>query len=199
MAEFNSSKVVEILKKDEIIQDVILDENFVPWGPLSVVYDSKHSVELGNSIIPADAKNMPVFTFSLTDSSKKIEENDLFTLVMTDPDAPSRTDFKWSEICHYVSTDIKIPSNPIDAEIVGGNVVHDHIGPGPRKGTGPHRYVFLLYKQLEGKTGKDFTPVEDRFKWGYKSDKRIGAARWASLNKLELIAVNYFFAENQEK
>lgn len=60
---------------------------------------------------------------------------------MTDPDAPSRAQPKFREFRHWLVANI--PGNKIDQ----GEVVAAYVGSGPPKGTGLHRYVFLLYKQ----------------------------------------------------
>ena len=40
---------------------------------------------------------------------ESISENDKFILVMTDPDALSNSDHKWSEYLHWLVTDLKLP------------------------------------------------------------------------------------------
>lgn len=58
---------------------------------------------------------------------------------MTDPDAPSREDTKWSEFCHWILSDIKLPSieslssaETFEAAAVKGKKeVTEYMGPAP--------------------------------------------------------------------
>ncbi|XP_003211138.2 phosphatidylethanolamine-binding protein 1 [Meleagris gallopavo] len=65
----------------------------------------------------------------------------LYTLVLTDPDAPSRKDPKFREWHHFLVTNMK--GNDVES----GTVLSDYVGSGPPKGTGLHRYVWLVYEQ----------------------------------------------------
>ncbi|CCE62140.1 hypothetical protein TPHA_0B04710 [Tetrapisispora phaffii CBS 4417] len=212
----NAAKTIsEALTKHELLQDVIKD-SFTPKGFLLVEYPTKKiSVTLGNTIAVEDSQEEPHFQFISSSnvapgSSDGIasfdynEDSDLFTLVMTDPDAPSRTDKKWSEYCHFVKTDIQLKKSAGSASAGGfttshfenkGNVLHSYIGPGPPKGTGLHRYIFLLYKQPHGVKGSSFSSIPDRPNWG-TGIPATGAHQWVTANKLELIASNFFLAEN---
>lgn len=69
------------------------------------------------------------------------EPNDYYSLILTDPDAPSRTDPKFREFKHWVV--VNIPGN----DVASGDALAEYVGSGPPKDTGLHRYVFLLYKQ----------------------------------------------------
>ncbi|VDM93983.1 unnamed protein product [Onchocerca ochengi] len=60
---------------------------------------------------------------------------------MTDPDAPSRKNPVFREWHHWLIINIS------GQNVSSGTVLSDYIGSGPPKGTGLHRYVFLVYKQ----------------------------------------------------
>ena len=60
---------------------------------------------------------------------------------MTDPDTPSRTDPMFGECQHWVV--INIPG----ADVSKGQTMVEYMGSGPPKGTGFHRYIFVVYKQ----------------------------------------------------
>lgn len=68
---------------------------------------------------------------------------------MADPDAPSRADPKFREVCHW--TVINIPGS----DLAKGNTLFEYLGSGPPEGTGLHRYTFLLFKQPDGKLNFD--------------------------------------------
>ncbi|CCC68947.1 hypothetical protein NCAS_0B08630 [Naumovozyma castellii] len=196
MAEFNAKQLLDSLTKDEVIKDVIRDTAFQPWGSLQIQYPNGQAVENGNLFKPVDTKPRPTIKFQLTDSSKTIKETDLFTLIMTDPDAPSRTNNFLSEICHLVQTDIKLNTSgePTEIKEVAEKVLMPYLPCGPPEGTGKHRYIFLLYKQSEKVPSTNFTPVKDKFKWGFDVVGE-GAFKWANENELTLIAANYFQAQ----
>ncbi|KAG9339618.1 hypothetical protein JZ751_023509 [Albula glossodonta] len=96
-----------------------------PAHPLVVKYGSLEIDELGKVLTPTQG----------CDSSK------LYTLAMTDPDAPSRKDPKFREWHHFLVVNIK------GNDISSGCVMSDYVGSGPPKGTGLHRYVWLVYEQ----------------------------------------------------
>lgn len=58
-----------------------------------------------------------------------------------DPDAPSRENPKYREWHHW------LVGNIYGGDVNKGEVLSDYIGSGPPKGTGLHRYIFLVYKQ----------------------------------------------------
>lgn len=64
---------------------------------------------------------------------------------MTDPDAPSRADPKFREWHHMIVGNI--PGNDLNA----GDTLSGFVSSAPPKGSGLHRYVYLLYKQENGK------------------------------------------------
>jgi phosphatidylethanolamine-binding protein (PEBP) family uncharacterized protein len=111
---------------------------------------------------------------------------------MTDPDAPSREDPKWSEFCHWIITGLKPaasstadPAAPRPVAISKGREIVEYMGPAPPPKTGKHRYVFLLYK--DGKTDKMEGPPE-RKKWGNHEHRR-GVRQWAKKYDLELVGM----------
>lgn len=201
----------EALTKHEIIKDVIKADNFKPWGVLAAEYSKDAPIAMGNTLTVDKTQLKPVFQFNLNpeEGSPRINDKDLFTLVITDPDAPSRTDKKWSEYCHYVEADIKILDRSkasstseltqpqfVCAELVNGSVLQPYQGPAPPKGTGKHRYVLLLYKQPDGVTSSSFTEIKDRPNWGYGTPA-TGAHKWATENHLEPVSANFFLVENK--
>jgi len=60
---------------------------------------------------------------------------------MTDPDAPSRVNPKYREWHHWLV--VNIPQT----RVAEGKTLSEYVGSGPPKGTGLHRYVFLVFKQ----------------------------------------------------
>ncbi|EDW80758.1 uncharacterized protein Dwil_GK11699 [Drosophila willistoni] len=116
-----------------IIPDII---DVKPAAKATVSYPSGVQVELGKELTPTQVKDQPTVTWEADAAS-------LYTLLLVDPDAPSRADPKFREILHWAV--INIPGN----KVADGHVLAKYIGSGPPEGTGLHRYVFLVFKQNE--------------------------------------------------
>uniref|UniRef100_A0AAY5F1Y0 Phosphatidylethanolamine binding protein 1 n=1 Tax=Electrophorus electricus TaxID=8005 RepID=A0AAY5F1Y0_ELEEL len=107
-----------------------------PARALAVKYGPLEVDELGKVLTPTQVQNRPTsIEWEGCDSSK------LYTLAMTDPDAPSRKDPKFREWHHFLVVNMK------GNDISSGCVMSDYVGSGPPKGTGLHRYVWLVYEQ----------------------------------------------------
>ncbi|XP_011910612.1 PREDICTED: phosphatidylethanolamine-binding protein 1-like [Cercocebus atys] len=96
-----------------------------PQHPLHVTYAGAALDELGKVLTPTQVKNRPTsISWDGLDSGK------LYTLVLTDPDAPSRKDPKYREWHHFLVVNMK------GNDISSGTVLSDYVGSGPPKGTG---------------------------------------------------------------
>eukprot|EP00124_Ichthyophonus_hoferi_P004236 Ihof_evm2s443 gene=Ihof_evmTU2s443 len=89
----------------------------------------------GRVLRPAQTKNIPEIYIP---NSKK---GHLYTLVMSDPDAPSRANPFLREFVHWIV--VNIPGGDVEK----GTTIAEYISPLPPKDTGLHRYVFVAYKQ----------------------------------------------------
>lgn len=99
-----------------------------------VVYTGGLEVNYGNELTPAQVKNAPYVEWPA-------EEGALYTLLMVDPDAPSRQMHFLREINHWLVVNIK------GNDIASGRAIAPYRGSGPPILTGLHRYIFLLFKQ----------------------------------------------------
>lgn len=109
----------------------------VPKGPTSVIevsYPSGVKVDNGNTLTPTQVKDIPKVSWA-------VDSGALYTLCMTDPDAPSRKDPKFREWHHWLVGNIP------GTDVAKGETLSEYVGSGPPQGTGLHRYVFLVYKQ----------------------------------------------------
>jgi large subunit ribosomal protein L38 len=119
---------------------------FVPRVQLNIRYplseDSYHPVFTGNRIEPYVAREIPEVSFDHKFSlsyQQKPEEDTLWTLVLTNPDGHMTQDT--SEYVHWMISNIP------KGDISKGDQIVPYLQPIPFKGTGYHRYVFVLYKQ----------------------------------------------------
>ncbi|CAL9729796.1 carboxypeptidase Y inhibitor [Monosporozyma unispora] len=185
----------ESLEKHEILKDILpsLYGNFEAQGTIEAQYAKPEvNAQMGNELLPSETKDAPVVTYH---ANKPLDLDATYTYAMTDPDAPSRTDNKWGEICHYVATGIKFESAKGGVVSDKGHGVMPYVGPGPPKDTGLHRYIFMVFKEPKGKT--EFTEIKNYVQWGY-GVQGAGIERWSKENDLELLAINFFFAQNEE-
>lgn len=105
------------------------------------------SVNQVAELTPNQVKDQPTVKWNA-------DKDTYYTLIFTDPDAPSRADPKFREFRHWLV--VNIPGDNVNA----GDILFDYIGSGPPEGTGLHRYVFLVYKQ-SGKIDFDETRVHN--------------------------------------
>ncbi|EDV30583.1 uncharacterized protein Dana_GF23378 [Drosophila ananassae] len=116
---------------DDIVPDVL---DAVPAGTVQVSY-AENEVSQGNELTPTQVKDTPTVQWCAC------EGDNLYTLLMVDPDAPSRQDPKFREILHWAVVNIK------GSDITTGFPLATYVGSGPPQGTGLHRYIFLVYRQ----------------------------------------------------
>ncbi|XP_061043359.1 phosphatidylethanolamine-binding protein 1-like [Eubalaena glacialis] len=107
-----------------------------PQHPLQVRYGGTEVDKLGKVLTPTQVKNRP--TSIAWDG---LDPGKLYALVLTDPDAPSRKDPKYREWHHFLVVNVK------GNDISSGTVLSDYVSSGPPKGTGLHRYIWLVYEQ----------------------------------------------------
>lgn len=192
-ASINSVKAIkDALVSHGVISKVLPEFAVKKPNSLVIEYGGSHPVAMGNKLGIKDAQDMPVLKLV----QDGLDKDALYTLCLTDPDAPSQSDNKWSEYCHYLETDIKLhqdSENLMSVSFNAGKVLVPYMGPAPPKDTGPHRYVWILSQQTEN---KEPSPIEDRPNWGFNKPG-TGYHHYATLNQLDPIAVNFFYAENK--
>ncbi|XP_057341928.1 protein D2-like [Microplitis mediator] len=162
--ELVNADIDSAFREAEIIPGILINP---PDNELEVTYSSK-KVNLGNELTPTEAKDIPEINY-------KHESDDFYTLIMTDPDVPSRSNPSVPAFYHWIV--VNIPGGNIEK----GQVIIDYIGPGPPKDSGLHRYILLLYKQpgklsfdnerlvpnteANGRTGHSVQSFADKYKF----------------------------------
>ena len=145
-----------------------------------VKYPSGAVVNYGNLLDPKVLQEVP-------EVSWPAQGADLYTLMMIDPDAPTRFINFLSPINHWLV--INIPG----ADIANGEILAEYIGPGPPRFTGTHRYTFLVYKQ-----SKRIEPDQNTITKGLSIRRLRTTARGIS-KKYDLgepIAANFFLSKH---
>jgi hypothetical protein len=163
----------------------VIDAPHANDGVFTVAYGTS-SVSNGNTLTPTVVKAPPTITVAAADPAK------FYTVVMTDPDAPSRAEPSFREWVHYVVANV--PGEAIrGGSLEGGDVLAAYVGAGPPEGTGLHRYVFLVFA-TDAKVDVSGEPQ-------LKNDSTDGRGKWnvrAFAQRLSLgapIAVDLFQAE----
>ncbi|CAH1128979.1 unnamed protein product [Ceutorhynchus assimilis] len=170
---------LENMEKEKVVPEVI---DKVPGEVAEVVFPSGVKAEMGKTLTPTLVKDKPTVKWNA-------ESDVLYTVCMTDPDAPSRSNPKFREWHHWLVGNI--PGNDISK----GEILTGYVGAGPPKGSGLHRYVILVFKQP-----KKITFDEPRIP-NTSGDKRpkFSIKQFAQKYSLEgPIAGNFFQAEWDE-
>lgn len=134
---------------------------------MNVFYNNKE-ITNGEFITPKRSKTKPRVEYQSSPES-------LYTLILHDPDAPAGNHLHW--------VTINIPGNNIDS----GNKLLEYSGPVPPKGSGIHRYIFLLLQQKERnypRTLERIMSMEDLY------DK-------INIRGLQVVSKAYFTSSNQ--
>lgn len=214
--------------KAKIIPSVV--EDFNPLCYLTITYPASHvSVSLGNKLIPNDTQNAPTvevscpldFAYQPKDADagaelvledylvaslpieKSANELGPFTIVLIDPDVPSRK--VANQMCHWIaalSTPVKAPpvhaSSSFDLspfmDLENPIEMVPYKAPRPPPKTGYHRYVFLLFSG----DNSNLTVPTERENWGM-GEKGLGVKEWAKTQGLQVVGANFFYARNKRQ
>lgn len=115
-----------------------------------VKYPSGAVAQLGNALLPWQAKYEPNVSWNADD-------NEFYSLILVDPDAPSRKNPVSREYRHWLV--VNIPGSSVH----DGEVALEYMGPAPPKGTDYHRYIFLIYKQNDRISSKQLKELRARY------------------------------------
>ncbi|KAH7722088.1 phosphatidylethanolamine-binding protein F40A3.3-like protein [Aphelenchoides avenae] len=138
----------ELFAAHLVVPDVV---DRPPLYRLPVKYAHSSDIEIGTTLEMAEEFGNPPRV-----DMKSMDEDKHYTLIMTDPDVPNRTQPTDREFLHWMV--INISRNNVDK----GDEIVPYVPPLPQRGSGLHRYVFLLLEQS--------TPLPaDRLAWKHSS------------------------------
>eukprot|EP00483_Globobulimina_turgida_P005991 UN06001 len=167
--------IVEFCIMPDILTTELTTE--LPTEQLEVEFNNK-LIEPAQELSPSESSIQPHVRW------KGVKDKN-YTLMMVDPDPPSRRAPFLKDILHWMV--INIPSN----ELQKGITLASYRGPGPPPFTGLHRYVLLLYEQ-EDEKGPDtikFTKMNQRMKFK--------TTEFAKKNNLKLIGASFYISQNK--
>ncbi len=144
----------DLVLSDIFPPDVVDPSKLPPLGTIAMTieYDNEYTVEDGQKIPASQAEREPAVAFyphPQTFDANGNPECNLYTLLLVDPDAPSRIHHDMREFIYWAVLNIN------DADVSKGDLALSYMGPAPAYASGLHRYVFCLYKQK-----KPFSPAQ---------------------------------------
>lgn len=149
---------------------------FSPLLSITANWSSTAETQLGNTL-PPSALTHPPDLYADKVASAYLPRDITFVLALTDPDAPSRKDPKWSQVCHWLGT---LKEDKIK-ELV------EYKAPAPPGKTGKHRYVVVVMVPANGTTEElDLEVPGERRHWGYEGE-RSGVREFGVRNGLKVI------------
>ncbi|KAG2383382.1 hypothetical protein C9374_004719 [Naegleria lovaniensis] len=146
-----STSQVSTMLTPQQVQDLEIVPNMFPsvdsidqgdGFSMEILYNNE-KVSYGSKMTPSQVKHEPTVHITVKDLNK-YQPGHFFTLIMSDPDAPSRRDPKCREWLHWIKANMKI-NNDGSVSMKEVSNVADYMGSAPPKGTGYHRYVFSLF------------------------------------------------------
>lgn len=127
----SSSQLVESSFRSAGIVSDVLDR--APSDLLEVKYENS-SANLGNELTPTQVLSSPTVSWPVYNHTA------IYTLIMIDPDVPSRVN-------RSVKMKVWLVGNIEGNNIATGETIAEYLSPAPSNGTWHHRYVFLAYQQ----------------------------------------------------
>nr|XP_046232588.1 39S ribosomal protein L38, mitochondrial [Scatophagus argus] len=117
-----------------VFRDLFPMAYFVPQVSLNICYNQDNSARVyyGNRLTPTEAASVPQISFDA-------EEGSLWTLLLTCPDEHLQDNE--AEYVHWLVGNI--PGGAVQA---GEELCH-YLPPFPARGTGFHRYIYVLFRQ----------------------------------------------------
>lgn len=170
------AEVIEKFTSNEIIPDVI---NGLQESELKVTFPSGNEVKLGNVLTPTQVKDEPSVEWVA-------EEDTLYTLLLTDPDAPSRAQPAVREWHHWLVGNIQ------GSNVASGDVLSQYVSSAPPLDSGLHRYVFLLFKQPSGRI--DYSEVP-KIAYSGEGRAKFNTKNFQNKYMLTAIAGNFYQAQ----
>ncbi|GMK56831.1 hypothetical protein CspeluHIS016_0306710 [Cutaneotrichosporon spelunceum] len=135
-----------------VVPDLLPD--ILPTADMTVSAGGGEAVEAGKILPPSSLKEAPrvhvqLFEHPSTPSATRPNPEAKYTLLIVDPDSPDHENQTFAQRVHYAKTDISLSvlSGATDLMTAPGTELLAYEAPAPPKGTGKHRYVFLVIKQ----------------------------------------------------
>lgn len=164
------------MNTDGIVPEIL---NSLPKSLINVNYGNGKDVHLGVQLTPSEVQEEPKVKWEAA-------ADKFYTLLMIDPDAPSRSWPFLGQVMHWMVANVK------DCDLTTGELFAAYGGAGPPIGTGFHRYIFLVFEHSEK---IDYTEKHSA-KGSRKNRMRFSLQKFMEKYKFEsAFAWNYFNAK----
>lgn len=183
-----TTALIDSLKSASLLPSPILPSSFMPTYSLEVSFPSQ-TPSNGSLVRVSDVNSTPAITFSSISSTSG--QSSTFTLLLIDPDAPTPDDPKFAYWRHWVvtgiPTSISTSGSSSEGDVKDGKTVTPYLAPGPKDESGPHRYLFLLFKEPAGFSVDKGDVGGDEF----VERRSFGAREFVERFGLELVGVQW--------
>ncbi|TFK66316.1 PEBP-like protein [Pluteus cervinus] len=172
----------------DVPQSEVLDEPSIKFDQLSEEEEDKFRDKKEADLLPVAGRNHG----GVGGVGGGEEEDRRYTLVLTDPDAPSRSEPKNREWRHWIVQGLK-PNGLGNEFKKTKEAITMYYPPSPPEGSGPHRYTFLLFQEPNG--GYTIPPHAPEHDDIPSKRGHWNAMHFAEQNRLKLVGVTYFTVE----
>jgi hypothetical protein len=178
-----ASTLLSSLRSANLLPSAIIPATFTPSVNLSVTFSSISPSD-GSLVHVSQVKDTPTISVSSLEAASPPQS---FTFMLLDPDAPTPDDPKFAYWRHWVVTNIS--SDGLDSSdiVSAGKTLTNYLAPGPKDESGPHRYLFLLFREPKGLVLES----EDVGGEEFVDRRSFGAAELVERKGLELVGVQW--------
>ncbi|KAK1992044.1 phosphatidylethanolamine-binding protein [Colletotrichum falcatum] len=159
----------------------LIPEGFEPTTELEVSFAGK-AVDAGNLFRAGECRVAPSVSFA----GEAGAAGACYTLLLTDPDAPTPDNPQFAFWRHWVVPGLQ-PLSGGGVVAQGKPALTEFLGPGPKDDSKPHRYLFLLYREPQGLDLKK----EDVGGEEFVQRRSWKPAEFAEKHGLKLVGVNW--------
>ncbi|KAJ6546682.1 PEBP-like protein [Mycena vulgaris] len=192
------SAVTTALTKARLIPDVI--GPLVPSALLSIVLPSGPAA-LGAEVALSETVEPPAIVIAATPTEAEItaeglvDSNTRYTLAMFDPDAPSAAQPTSSQFRHWVITGLTPNADPTAPALQTTPAANAYMPPGPFKGSGIHRYTFVLFREPPNFALPADAPDREA---SIVARRHWDAVKFGERNGLEMVGAAFYLVRGED-
>ncbi|KAF8576857.1 PEBP-like protein [Ramaria rubella] len=178
-----------------------------PYGPIDILpqISSLQSVELvvtfnlpGSEPVSLQANEIQTLSWRQTESRPLIsffaeKSSATYTLIMTDPDAPTPNDTKYAYWRHWIQPGLR-PSAPGEEAQSDKAPLTEYMAPGKKDPSADaHRYLFILFREPGPEHPYHALVKSDVGAENFEARRSFDAKEWISKYGLEPVALVWFW------
>ncbi|ORX34585.1 phosphatidylethanolamine-binding protein [Kockovaella imperatae] len=175
----------------ELVPEFI--SSFSPQGILNVEYDGGSALSPGQNLSQSSVSSTPSLSILPSSNASDISGDNRYTVILADANVVGTDESTEAQTRHWLvnGASLDTSSAPWTVTYTNATSITDYAGPAPPGGSGPHRYVFMVYYQPDSfqapaNLSTANTPVSTFFVSQYVQESGLGA----------LVAATYMQVEN---